>query len=204
MRLLNARKKGLFSDLPQSRRTSFPDDDYRFASEVAARFLEQREGLSLDSIMCDPALAAEFDRLAADIAPGFDSLRYRWAALKLRKCRRLAPELISRVVPPAGIQLGRLNEVDVTKIPSEQGVYIFYALTETLYVGEAQSLRRRVAKHLDHSDNKCLARWFWEYGIDEVRLEVRALPAATLQRIRKAVEAELIRSRRPRFNIQRP
>jgi hypothetical protein len=39
--LLNARKSGWLSGLPRAKTTSFQDEDeYRFASEVAARFFE--------------------------------------------------------------------------------------------------------------------------------------------------------------------
>src|SRR5271166_2808916 len=36
-------------------------DQYRFAAEMAGRYLERREHLSLDRILCDPELAAVFD-----------------------------------------------------------------------------------------------------------------------------------------------
>ncbi len=40
-------------------------------------------GESVDEVLCDPKLAAEFDRVAADFAPGHSPLQYRWAALKI-------------------------------------------------------------------------------------------------------------------------
>jgi hypothetical protein len=43
--LLNLRKTGALSGRPRSKRTHFPnEDDYRFAAEIAVRFLERREG----------------------------------------------------------------------------------------------------------------------------------------------------------------
>ena len=66
------RKGSLLSGIRTARRTSVPDlADYQFASEIAARFLEHRSQATLDQILCDPALAAEFDGLAAEITPGF-------------------------------------------------------------------------------------------------------------------------------------
>jgi hypothetical protein len=59
-----------------------------------------------------------------------------------------------------------------------------------------------VAKHLDHSDNKSLARWFWSNGFSRVHLELQILDETTTTKVRKALEAELIASRRPIFNIQ--
>jgi hypothetical protein len=156
--------------------------------------------MSLDDIICDPETAAELDRLAGEIAPGFDSLRYRWAALNLRKARKFRPEIVSRIAEFDDLRLGRLEEIDIESIPTRQGIYIFYSPTATLYIGESANLRKRLRKHVDHSDNKGLARWFWEHGMKDVRLELRPLPDNTTARVRRAVESELIASRHPLFN----
>jgi predicted GIY-YIG superfamily endonuclease len=202
--LLNLRKRGLIKREKRSIKTSFPDEEsYRFASEIAARFIEKRDATTLDRIICDPVLAIEFDALAAEIAPGYSPLQYRWAALNLRKSRALRPELLSHVVRPTGISVGAVQHVVVREISTKQGLYIFYGQKETLYVGEAINLQKRIAKHLDHSDNKNLARWFWVNGFRDVYLEVQVLAENTSTKIRKALEAELISTRHPVFNIQR-
>ena len=201
--LLNLRKAG---DLRgrKSKKTSFADEgDYRFAAEMAIRFLERRDGISLDSIICDPRLAAEFDTYAARIAPGYSPLQYRWAALNLRKASRLKPELLARVAPPLAIAIHRVKEIDLAKIPAQQGLYIFFMSSGALYIGEAENLFKRLKKHLDHSDNKGLARWMWEHGMDDVQLEVQVLAAETKTIVRRALETELIRSRLPLFNVAR-
>jgi site-specific DNA-methyltransferase (adenine-specific) len=202
--LMNARKSKLLQGLPRSRRTSFAhSEECCFAAEVAIRFLEHRDQVSLDYILCDPEKAAEFDQLASNVAPGFTPLQYRWSALYLRKAKLLRPELLSRVVPSSALQLGRIDELDVTKIPTKPGIYVFYGPSTTLYVGEADNLRRRIQKHLDHSDIKAVARWFWDHGTAEIRVELHVLPDGTAARVRKALEAELITSRKALFNIQR-
>jgi site-specific DNA-methyltransferase (adenine-specific) len=202
--LLNLRKASLLKGIACPNRTAFKDDSgYCHASEIAARFLEKRDSTTLDRIICDPTRAAEFDSLAADIAAGYSSLEYRWAALKLRKTRVLRPELLSRIVKPIGVTIGAIENLTATDLPEQPGLYIFNSPIETLYVGEASNLRRRVAKHLDHSDNKNLARWFWANGISNVRLELQLLDDDTTAPVRKALEAELIATRRPMFNIQR-
>jgi len=203
VRLLNARKSGWLSGLPRAKKTSFADEDeYRFASEVVARFFEHSRGLTVDQVICNPAIASEFDTMAARIAPGYTPLQYRWAALNLRKSKHLRPESISHVVTSVSSDLGPVGAVQVDCIPPEQGIYIFYSTVATLYIGEAVNLRRRINKHLDHSDNKGLAHWFWENGFSQVHLEIRVLPRATSQRVRCALERELIVSRKPVFNIQ--
>jgi site-specific DNA-methyltransferase (adenine-specific) len=204
LRLMNARKSKWLQGLPRPRRTSVPrSSECCFAAEVAIRFLEHRDKVSLDHILCDPEKAAEFDQLASSIAPGFQLLQYRWSALYLRKAKLLRPELLSRVVPSSAMQLGRIDELDVTTIPLQPGIYVFYSAAATLYVGEADNLRRRIQKHLDHSDIKAVARWFWDHGTSEIRVELHVLPEGTPARVRKALEAELISSRKALFNIQR-
>jgi len=201
--LLNGRKAAFLTGLSRSQRTSFRnEDEYRFASEVAARYLQQRDEVSLDEIISDPSRASEFDRIAQDIAPGYSSLQYRWAALNLRKAKRLRPELLAQVQPPEAIDFGSLDELHIDGLPTCHGIYIFYGPDATLYIGETENLRKRVSKHIDHSDNKGLARWFWEHGYERVHLEIRVLPPRTSKRVRTALERELIESRRPLFNVQ--
>lgn len=204
LQLLNLRKAGLLKGLPRSRRTSFVNEEaYRFASEIAARYLEKRYATTLDRVICDPELAAAFDVIAEEIAPGFSLLQYRWAALNLRKARSLRPEILSHVVRPISVSFGSIDSLVVDDLPVQQGLYIFYSCAETLYVGEGSNLRRRVGKHLDHSDNKNLARWFWANGFKDVRLEIQVLEECIMTRVRRALEAELISTRHPVFNVQR-
>lgn len=201
-RLLNLRKGGKLKGRPRSRRTTFNDDEYRFASEMAVRYLERRYELTLDAIICDPEKAREFDELASRIAPGYSSLQYRWAALRLRKSRRLRPEIIGHALPSETVVMCSLRELDPCTIPTQPGLYVFYDPPQTLYVGEAENLRLRIEKHLDHSDNKGLARWMWEKGDESILLEIHAFGQSTTKRVMRALEAELIRSRRPVFNVQ--
>jgi GIY-YIG catalytic domain len=201
--LLNLRKQGELRGR-KSKRTSLPDDDqYRFASEMAARFIERRDGISLDAIICDPELAGEFDELAAQLSPGFSSLQYRWAALNLRKKKKLEPELLSRVVQAQTVERYDVCSLDWRQISPQCGLYVFVTADRVLYVGEAQNLQTRIRKHLDHSDNKELARWLWDHSSPNVVLEVHVLPPTVATRIRRALESELIASRNPIFNVKR-
>jgi site-specific DNA-methyltransferase (adenine-specific) len=186
--LLNLRKSGSRPKKERSRKTSFRDeDDYRFASEIAARFLERRDRMSLDEIICDPERVREFDDLAARIAPGYSPLQYRWAALNLRKIKALPPEIISHALPSTSVTVTSVNQLVVNDVSSGQGLYVFYNRIQTLYVGEASNLKKRVRTHLDHSDNKGLARWLWEHGVDEVFIELHRLEASVTTRIRRAL-----------------
>lgn len=202
--LLNLRKASGLTGRPRAKVTHFVDqEEYRFASEIAARFLERRDGISLDRIICHPDKAAEFDEVAARIAPGYSPLQYRWAALGLRKKKRLSPEITGRIVPPEDVINIPISEVVPDELPLSQGIYLFISTDQLLYVGETENLRKRLKKHLEHSDNKGLARWIWEYGTDDLHLEMQILKSGTKTSVRKAIELELIRSRQPIFNVKR-
>jgi hypothetical protein len=199
--LLNLRKS---SDLKgvKSRRVFVPNqEDFRFGSEIAARVLERRYHVSVDQIICDPERAREFDALSAGIAPGFSSFQYRWAALSLRKAKRLRPELLGKVIAAEAVVTQRVEEVKVNELPTRAGLYLFIEPNQVLYVGECRNLQKRVGKHLDHSDNKGLAHWLWQNGVTTLHLEYHVLPVGVSTRVRKAMEIELIRSRNPLYNV---
>ena len=98
----------------------------------------------------------------------------------------------------------RVLQINIDEISNGQGLYIFFdsATQDALYVGESGSLRRRVAKHLEHSDNRGLAHWLWDRGTDDIWLELHELPANTTMKARRALERELINSREPILNIR--
>lgn len=200
--LLNLRKSGQLSQLPKAKRTTFEDEDYRFAAEMAIRHLERRDETTLDNLLCDPVQAAKFDKLCEQLAPGFSPLRYRWCALSLRKQRKLSPELVAQVVGVVEALRFSKDGLKPENLPTQQGVYLFLTKSEVLYIGEASNLKTRLGKHLEHSDNKLLARWLWDHPEQELFVELQLLPDGTSTRVRKAFEAELIHNRKPLFNIQ--
>ena len=201
--LYNLRKSRSLEDYPTTHRVKVTRrDEYEFAAEISARYLERRYNTTLDRIICDPALVQEFDVLAQQLAPGFTPFEYRFAALSLRKTRRLRPEVAPHLLHAVRVESFRVAELDVNMIPRSQGVYLFYYKGEgLLYLGEAKNLRDRIRKHLYHSDRKELAHWLWEHGSDNLYVEIHVLPDKTTSAERKAYELDLIRSRKPRFNI---
>lgn len=203
--LLNLRKTGRLRGHEKSRSTRIANlDESRFASEVAVRHLERRDASSLDRIICDPASAREFDEIARAITPGFESLQYRWGALGLRKGRSLRPEAAARLCPPVEISLHSILGLDPDVLPNDPGLYLFLdkARGTCLYVGQSLHLGDRLRKHLEHSDNRYLARHLWSCREDDIVLEVHRHSPGTPTRSLKALEAELIRSRNPEFNSQ--
>ena len=65
--------------------------DLDFAVQFAATKLRYLLGASVDDLLCDPALAAEFDRRASEIMPGRTPHQLRRALLRFRN-RRVAPD----------------------------------------------------------------------------------------------------------------
>jgi hypothetical protein len=74
-------------ELPKStKRTEFRDfDGYAFAADIAVRILQRSKGLTLDQILCDTLTAYKIAKRLANQS----TLKLRWAALNLRKTRKL-------------------------------------------------------------------------------------------------------------------
>ncbi|MDA7980630.1 MAG: site-specific DNA-methyltransferase [Pirellulales bacterium] len=157
--LFRLRKAGKLAHIETVRRTSFEwadCDAYFFASEIALRLmLDGRQANSLDEILCDPALAMEFDEIAHRFAPGFSPLEYRWAALKLRKEANNARTRGAQLkFPKSRFERDRepLVSWDIEKAPDEHGVYLLAVpgagrAGKTLYAGETLNLRERLSNH---------------------------------------------------------
>ena len=178
------------------------------ASEIAARHVEDAHETTVDRILCDPELRREFDATASLLAADVDNYMLRKAALKLRKGRQLKPELTKRVAD-WGTEIvkrtARALQEDPNLISTGPGVYLFFDSSGYLYIGEASNLKTRVSKHLDHSDRKALARYLWKQGIEDLWVELHCFDANSHGRRvgpRRAYEASLIQSRKPRFNIK--
>ena len=208
-KLLNLRKA---KKLPAkvTRRSHDKHDAYRHAAEIAARSMEDKHRQNIDRVLCDPELRAEFDEMASRLAPETEARLLRKAALGLRKARRLKPEFVVRVADwgreITSSPLGEL-QVNIATVSDGPGVYVFYDSTGYLYIGEAENLRRRLAEHLDDSDRLSLAEHLHDQGDESNRIsvEIHAFKAdskARLASMRRAYESELIKSRKPRFNVR--
>lgn len=205
--LLNLRKAGQLTDLKSTKRKVTDPDEYLHAAEIAARFVEDKYQVNTDRIICEPKLRAEFDEIARKIAPDISSYQLRKASFTLRKSWRLQPELVSRVATwnKEVVELaGSKIVADDKLVPSKPGVYIIRDKSGYLYIGESSNLRDRVNRHLDESDRKSLAAYLNEQGVKSIVVEIHAFDAdsdARLKPMRRAYESDLIRSRKPRFNL---
>ena len=203
--LYNIRKSGKLGPVTKVRVVLRDREEYIHAVEIAARYMEDRYELTIDQLVCDPRYLPEFDKLASEIAPGHPSHAYRKAALGLRKGRKLQPELAKKFVEKIA-SLHHAHDLlsNLERIPHLPGVYVFADKSGSLYIGETAGLRFRIAKHLDHSDNKSLAHYLWDHGVRDILVQWIAFERGSRGEradFRRALEATLIASRKPRFNI---
>ncbi len=204
--LIAIRKSGNLK-VPTTKTSNVDTDAYSSIAEIVARQMIDLHSLSLDHVFIDPVLLAEFDRFVRVILPEADLYQARKAALRLRKSRRLQPELLARVTDwKVSIESMPLEEATkkVEEISQRPGVYIFRDLTGYLYIGQSKNLRDRLRKHLDSSDRIALADYLNKSGLQDVTLEMHIFAdgsPAEQTVIREAYESELIRIRKPRLNL---
>jgi hypothetical protein len=208
--LVRARKAGKLTTKATKRNRSRYDEEL-FAAEVAARMLQDKHQVNVDDILIDSTMLAEFDRLAAEIAPKSTAYKLRKAALRQRKSRRLRPELLGRVVEwHRTIQTMPVTQAIETleSLPTNPGVYIFRDSETYLYIGQSNNLRTRLTKHLTGSDRVALAEFLNNSLTSEstsVVLELHLFgdeSPAQKTAIREAYESEMIRVRKPTLNLR--
>ncbi len=200
--LFRLRKAGRLAHLTTKARTaiSWKDCDcYIFASEIALQdMLDSGSAESLDEILCDPSSAIEFDQIASRFAPGFTSLEYRWAALKLRKQAKLARSRGSVLVPPS--RLGKttpVKELDFIRIADKPGVYVLSGTEpQKLYVGEALNLRQRLLMQFEKEPQRIA----WSKFTDTLGIQTFATYSEPAEML--AWQSCLVKKYRPRLNFQ--
>lgn len=204
--LFNGRKNKFFSDLPKTKNyTASKRDEFEFSSEMAVRFVQeqvsQREAraVSLDKIICDPDLAAEFDRIAERLAPGFAPLDYRWVAFGVRKASGRYASKAKTVDLPEFDVLGSTKGIKSSRIPTDQGLYLFRCDDDSLFVGDTDNLRNRIDRHFDSGGQDGLPDWLYEKGSKNISLGIIPMPKVT-QTSRKIVELGAVNRYRPFFN----
>jgi len=161
---LNARKAGSLRVPGSTRRFVIPADrlnEFAFATEYSIRYIQNEHArlngriISLDRILCDPRLAAEFDDTAKRIAPGCTSLEYRWAAFTVRKARRP----YKNPVTIGFDRVGETRSVLASRLPAVPGIYRFMSDGHELYVGETDNIRRQIGIHFDNNGTAVFPEW---------------------------------------------
>lgn len=172
-------------------------DDYVFASEIALqRMLDEKLAQSLDEILCDPALAGQFDAAAAALAPGYSPLDYRWAALRLRKEAKKARSRAAVLVPPKLGPMIPLDQFEPETLPEASGLYLVSENpARGLYAGEAMNLRRRLSLQFGKKQ-----RAAWLGFAESLLIQVRPMDASAAGKL--AWQSCLVKQfkQRPRLN----
>ena len=116
--------------------------------------MDQR-GKSLDEVLCDPQLRREFDNIAKSFAPGFRSLDYRWAALRIRK---VASDTLKRAETIDDQELQRprdLFDIQLETFRDAPGLYLISPQRKVqprgsaLYAGVTFNLEQRLRTIFD-------------------------------------------------------
>jgi hypothetical protein len=179
---MNMRKFGALKGLPRSLKTVLPDEErdydrYKFACEIAIQKLEHENNTTLDRILCDPELAAEFDRYVRSMLPDNpDSLKIRWFAIRVRKGAAFIRKSSANLKGPIEMPGDSANpyRLDLSKVPAAPGMYWLSGENKNLYVGETGNLRDRFKMQFGHKNFA-----FWNTQPDHLRISFTAVNSAT-------------------------
>jgi hypothetical protein len=202
--LMSLRKQGKLKDCPTTRPKKPDPQRHRYLNAVlnAMRVIERQLGKNVDNVICDPDTRSQFDAMIQFLHPGASPFETQYAALSLRKSRRLRPEPVGQIVRAVTSKIIGLVDLEqrMNEVPERPGVYIFFDEEITLYVGKAEKLRDRIGEHI--------STWSYRDVIHQIRegrrtntfVAYHELPVTITPRELAAYETELIRSRKPEHN----
>ena len=155
----------------------------------------------MDQILCDTLTALEFDKIAKQLVSQ-PALKLRWAALNLRKTRRLKPleeaEAAANREAVNLITAGPIRTLKLKELPAIEGVYSFYDTSRPLFAGETENLQRRMKLHLDGK----LPDWLNMENDYEFILKYAPVPSASMK-WRDLWLRDFINQQRPLLNFQK-
>jgi len=205
-KLMSARKNSYLKDMPKTRKyTPRRIDDFEYASEIALAHVcrvfarQYPEGISLDRIICDPVIAAEFDKFADAISPGFLPLEYRWAAFGVRKAAGRYKKQAAKAKLPTFDRLGVTKSIKASKIPAKSGIYIFRNEDDSIFIGETEDLRNRIERHFECSESQGIPDWVYHQQKSPLELGIVVFESAK-STMRKISELRAISEFSPLLN----
>lgn len=145
---------------------------YAHAVEFALMRLKYRHGASIDDILIDPDLGAEFEQICSLLAPRWSSMDYRLGALYLRKTRFFSrkdlPDL--KVLNVAAIDsemtsVRGLSNLRLGEIPPTAGLFRLIERAGTpryLYIAQNENLRTAIKSLTQKRVLKALSNQFWK------------------------------------------
>lgn len=183
-------------------------DRYLHASEIAWRRVADAYLADLDEILCEPRLTEQFDRIAADHAPGRNPLEYRWGSLLLR--RALAGEKgsvavqASNVVEPFDwdqVEAVSLDRLELESVTDSSALYSIGTVDaggsgrRYLFVGETLNLRERLRVQLVSARNATFE------GLPSRRFIIQYRPLGELDSLTQQHRCRLVEMLRPEWNL---
>jgi hypothetical protein len=213
-RLINIRKnKARYSQfglaIPTATKTS-PQPSivpgYAHVIEFALSRLRSRYGVSIDDILIDPDLTTEYEKMVHSVAPNLDSLSIRLAALYIRKTRYVAKKeevlfesLDIPKIQSAFSEIGNISEIDITEVPSSEGIIELLEDNRYLYISRIADLHASVEQMRSPSSLAFMANDFWQPKPESLSIRIFKGPKYLEVPI-KQWQLKLISENKPVFN----
>ncbi len=180
--------------------------EYAHVLEFALVRLRNRYGVSIDDILLDTELVAEFEALARMAARNLTSPQLRLGALYIRKTRHVAraelprfDELDSRAIESRLSSLGTLDSISPEDVDAKEGLIEVLERDRYLYISRNENLRAVVTEFVQGSTLEVLSNLLWTPRPDSISLRVFA--GATFQNSTiLRWQLKLIREKQPVFN----
>lgn len=201
--LLRLRKAGQAKAKRSTKRASV-EDQWRiaWASEMAARSMFYRYGLSADSLMCNPKLVSEFDELAQALhpAPDRNPFDYRWTAINIRKkgygqSSHPTSSLTSR-------WSHKFHFSSTKRLPSSRGVYALREADTYLYIGGSPNIQESAEDQRRLVDVTLIEPTLWRPDSDRLFWQFMDYRNETETSVGRIVDSA-VRQLSPVFNIPR-
>jgi hypothetical protein len=178
---------------------------YAHVIEFSLSRLHSRYGVSIDDILIDPDLAAEYEKMAQVAAPDLTSYQLRLAALYIRKSRFIPKkaETIIRTLKPEKIEakfgdVGTLARIKLP-IPDDTGLIEVLEDGRHLYITRNENLQQAVEQLASPASLKFMGNAFWEP--DPSRINIRIFLGEQFLKVPISQwQLKLIAARQPVFN----
>ena len=158
--LLNMRKGNELKGLDSTRKPVMGQWRYAAASEIAARVVHWRHGLTVDRIICHPTVVEEFEQVARSITPGYSSFEYRWAGLGCRKVgQKAAQGLVDRLRWSDPLSFAAVGD-----LPDAKGVYALRDRqheADCIFVCGTENIREGIAAQTNLGSQNLFGDGLW-------------------------------------------
>lgn len=152
---------------------------YAHIVEFALARLRLRYGVTIDDILIDPDLAAEYEKMVATAAPRLTPLDVRLAALYIRKTRYIAKKSVELVasldakqMEGAFTDLGTVSQLSASAVADEEGIVEILENNRHLYISRNENLRSTVDQIASQSSLVFMANDFWQPNPSNLSIRV--------------------------------